>query len=910
MAAGRSSKEITMTMFATDVDADALLSDAGIVRIRSARPDDAPALRKMYGRVSPDTLYLRFFTLSAEVAGEDIDRLTRPADDGHYSLVAEIRGEIVGVATYERLDDPAEAEVAFLVADAYQGRGVGMLLLEHLATVATTQGIVTFVAETLPANARMLHVFSDAGFPVSTKLSNSVVRVVVPLRFDEDFRSAVDAREARADAASLRRVLRPASVVVVGAGSDPAGLGHQVLANIVRGGYRGDLYAVNRSGHRVVGVRAFTDLVSIPGPIDIVVVAVPAASALDVVREAATRGVAGVVMITAGFAEVGAAGRQQQAELVRICRDAGMRLIGPNCMGIANAAADVALNATFTPTAPPPGGIGLMSQSGAVGIAALDYAARSGLGLSTFVSAGNKADVSGNDLLCFWEQDDATTVCALYLESFGNPRKFARIAARVSRSKPIVAVKSGRTVAGSRGAASHTAAAATPDVAVDSLFDQAGVTRVDSLGELFDVATLFDLAPLPRGRRVAIVGNSGGPGVLAADACESAGLEVVELGATTRRRLAGLLPAGAAIANPVDLLAAADPASFEAALRVLLEDPDVDSVITVYTPIQPGSEIGISRAIATVQADRPGKPILACFLGLIEMPKELRSHDGPPLVPFYSFPEPAARALAAVARYAAWRQRPAGAIREFQGVDLVSARTIVQRTLAESPKGRWLDASAAVDLVASHGINVARSVQVQDADEAVTVAEQIGYPVVLKAAGGELVHKTELGGVRLNLGSPEEVAGAFKAMARDLGDSMGGAIVQPMIGAGVETAIGVVADPTFGPLVMVGLGGVASDLLADRAFHMLPMTAEDAQRQIRSLRAAPLLFGYRNTPRCDVGALEEMVLRVAQLATNVPELAELDLNPVTVSPSGAIAVDVKVRLRPAGGSDPLSRRLR
>jgi acyl-CoA synthetase (NDP forming) len=615
-------------------------------------------------------------------------------------------------------------------------------------------------------------------------------------------------------------------------------------------------------------------------------------------------------MITAGFAEAGAAGRQQQAELVRICRDAGMRLIGPNCMGIANAAADVALNATFTPTAPPPGGIGLMSQSGAVGIAALDYAARSGLGLSTFVSAGNKADVSGNDLLCFWEQDDATTVCALYLESFGNPRKFARIAARVSRSKPIVAVKSGRTVAGSRGAASHTAAAATPDVAVDSLFDQAGVTRVDSLGELFDVATLFDLAPLPRGRRVAIVGNSGGPGVLAADACESAGLEVVELGATTRRRLAGLLPAGAAIANPVDLLAAADPASFEAALRVLLEDPDVDSVITVYTPIQPGSEIGISRAIATVQADRPGKPILACFLGLIEMPKELRSHDGPPLVPFYSFPEPAARALAAVARYAAWRQRPAGAIREFQGVDLVSARTIVQRTLAESPKGRWLDASAAVDLVASHGINVARSVQVQDADEAVTVAEQIGYPVVLKAAGGELVHKTELGGVRLNLGSPEEVAGAFKAMARDLGDSMGGAIVQPMIGAGVETAIGVVADPTFGPLVMVGLGGVASDLLADRAFHMLPMTAEDAQRQIRSLRAAPLLFGYRNTPRCDVGALEEMVLRVAQLATNVPELAELDLNPVTVSPSGAIAVDVKVRLRPAGGSDPLSRRLR
>ncbi|MGH8889245.1 MAG: GNAT family N-acetyltransferase [Acidothermaceae bacterium] len=899
-----------MTALAGGVDADALLSDAGIVRIRSARPADAAALREMYAKLSADTLYLRFFTVSPGVVGEDVERLTRAADNEHHSLVAEIRGEIVGVATYERLDEPSRAEVAFLVDDAHQGRGVGMLLLEHLATVATSQGIVTFVAETLPANARMLHVFSDAGFPVSTTLSTNVVQVEVPLRFDEAFRLAVDAREARADARSLQRVLAPQSVVVVGAGSDPAGLGHQVLANIVRGGYRGSLSAVNRSGHRVVGVRAFTDLSDVPGPIDVVVVAVPASGTLDVARAAAMRGAAGLVVITAGFAEVSPAGKREQAELVRICRDAGMRLIGPNCMGIANAAADVALNATFCPVTPPPGGIGLMSQSGAVGIAALDYAARSGIGLATFVSAGNKADVSGNDLLCFWEEDDATKVCALYLESFGNPRKFARVAARVSKRKPIVAVKSGRTVAGSRGALSHTAAAATPDVAVDSLFDQAGVTRVDSLGELFDVATLFDLAPLPRGRRVAIVGNSGGPGVLAADACESAGLEVVELGETTRRRLAGLLPAGAAIGNPVDLLAAADPLSFEAALRVLLDDPDIDAVITVYTPIQPGSEVGISRAVATVQADQPGKPILACFLGLVAIPQELRAHDGRPVVPFYSFPEPAARALAAAVRYAKWRDRPAGFSRDFDGIDLVAARTLVRETLREHPEGGWLEASKATALVATHGVNVAHCAFVSDADSAVETAAEIGFPVVLKAAGGALVHKTELGAVRLNLRTPEAVERAFIEMATHLGDQMGGAIVQPMIGGGVETAIGVVADPTFGPLVMVGLGGVASDLLADRAFHMLPMTVEDAKRQVRSLRAAPLLFGYRNTPLCDVEALEEMVLRVAQLATNVPELAELDLNPVTVSPTGAIAVDVKVRLRPATGDDPLTRRLR
>lgn len=899
-----------MSVFAADVDADALLTEAGIVRIRSARPEDAAALRALHERLSPDTLYLRFFTMSPSLIGAEVDRLTRPADEGHHSLVAEIHREVVGVATYERLAAPGEAEVAFLVDDAHQGRGVGMLLLEHLATVATTQGIVTFVAETLPANARMLHVFSDAGFPVTTRLGDGVVHVVVPLRFDEEFRRAVDAREARADAASLQRVLAPRSVVVVGAGADPAGLGHQVLANIVRGGYQGRLLAVNRSGHSVSGVPAYADLRAVPDPVDVVVVAVPSPSVLQVARAAATRDVAGLVVITSGFAEVGEAGRLEQAELVRICRDAGMRLVGPNCMGIANAAEGVRLNATFTPAPPPSGGIGLMSQSGAVGIAALDYAARSGLGLSTFVSAGNKADVSGNDLLCYWEQDPATTVCALYLESFGNPRKFSRIASRVGRRKPVVAVKSGRTVAGSRGAASHTAAAATPDVAVDSLFDQAGVIRVDSLADLFDVATVFDLAPLPRGRRVAIMGNSGGPGVLSADACEGAGLEVVELSEPTRRRLRDLLPQGAAIGNPVDLLAAADPRSFEAVLRVLLEDSDVDSVITVYTPIQPGSQVGISRALTAVHADLPGKPVLACFLGVTAMPEELRSPAGRPVVPFFSFPEPAARALAAAVRYAAWQRRPDGTTAELGGVDLTVARGIVNDHVARYPEGGWLDAQAAADLVATHGVRVARSRQVTGVEEAVTAAVQLGFPIALKAAGGQLVHKTEHGGVALNLSTPDEVAAAFTRMVDALGEAMGGAVVQEMVGPGIETALGVVADPTFGPLVMVGLGGVASDLLADRAFHLLPMSVEDADRLIRSLRAAPLLFGYRNTAPCDVDDLRAMLLRVAQLAVNVPELAELDLNPVTVSPTGAVAVDVKVRLRPATGRDPLSRQLR
>ena len=890
-----------------DVDADALLTDAGIVRIRSARRADAQQLRAMYDRVSPDTLYLRFFTMSRTLMERDIDRLTRPPDAEHVSLVAEVRGAVVGVATYERGDEPGEAEVAFIVDDAFQGRGVGMLLLEHLAAVASRHGVVRFVADTLPANARMLHVFADAGFPVQTTLGQGVVRVVMPLRFDEEFRRAVDIREARADATSLRRVLAPASVVVVGAGADPAGLGHQVLANIVRGGYGGALHAVNRSGHRIAGVRAFKDLSAVPGQIDVVVVVVPAGAVLGVAAAAAARGAAGLVVITAGFAEIGAVGARQQAELVRICRDAGMRLIGPNCMGISNT--DVALNATFSPTVPPAGGIGLMSQSGAVGVAALDYAARTGLGVSSFVSAGNKADVSGNDLLCFWEHDSATRVCALYLESFGNPRKFARIAARVGRSKPVVAVKSGRTVAGTRGAASHTAAAATPDVAVDSLFDQAGVIRVRSLAELFDVSTLLDLAPLPRGRRVAIIGNSGGPGVLAADACEGDGLDVVELGDTTRRRLSALLPPGAAVGNPVDLLAAADPVSFEAALRVLLEDSDVDAILTVYTPIQTGSEAGIARAIATVQADRPDKPILACFLGLPAVPKELRNAAGRPVVPCYAFPEPAANALAAAVRYASWLLRSEGTARVFEDIDLVRARSIVDHALIGKPDGGWLEAHVAAELVATHGVTVAAGTHVGDAAAAAAAAIAIGFPVALKAAAGALVHKTELGGVRLHLQTPDEVAAAFTAMSGEIGDAMGGAIVQPMVAAGLETAIGVVADPTFGPLVMVGLGGVASDLLADRAFQLLPLTVEAAQRQIRSLRAAPLLFGYRNTPSATWRRSRTCCFGLRNWPPTFL-VAELDLNPVIVSTTGAIAVDVKVRLQPASADDPLVRRLR
>ena len=894
-----------------DVDVDALLVDAGIARIRTVRPSDAAVLHRMYDRASADALLMRFFSVSEVNSRRDVERMTRPPDDDHGSLLAQLGDEVVGVASFERLDDnPTAAEFAVLVDDAQHGRGIGMLLLEHLSTLATMCGVSRFVAEVMPSNASMLHLFRDAGLPMAKQTGTNVVHVELPLQFDGYFRRAVGTREALADAKSLARILAPASVVVVGAGVDPAGVGHQILANIVRGGYRGALHAVNRSGHRVAGVRSHRSLAEVPQPVDVVIVAVPANEVLGVAHEAAAGGAAGLVVVAAGFAEVGPAGQLRQDELVRACRSTGMRLIGPNCSGIANADPAVALNATLSPTMPARGGIGLMAQSGAVGTAALAYAARVGVGISSFVSAGNKADVSGNDLLCAWEADSATRVCALYLESLGNPRKFARIAARVGRSKPVVVVKSGRTEPASRLDDSLLATAATADIAADTLFEQAGVTRVESLAELFDVATLFDLAPLPSGRRVAIVANGAGPGLLAADACGAAGLDVVALGDVTRRRLAGLLQAGATIRNPVNLDAAADPVSFEAALRVLLDDADVDAVIAVYAPIQSGLGGAFARAITTVRADVDTKPVLACFLGVVDAPAELRSSSGRLLAPYFAFPEPAAKALGAAARYATWRQRPSGNEREFHDVDLASARTIVSNGLAGT-SDLWLDAKDAAALVASYGVTVTPSVLVKTAAHAAAAATSLGYPVVLKVAAGAVTDKSGRGGVRLNLRSAAEVAAAYKAMEDHLGDVMIDAIVQPMVKPGIEAAIGVVADPRFGPVVTVGLGGMLGDLLSDRAFHLLPLTAEDAARQIRSLRMAPLLSGYRGAPPADVSALEEMVLRAAAMAADIPELAELDMNPVIVNADGAFAVDVKVRLQSAPApSDPLARNLR
>ncbi|HEY8524666.1 MAG TPA: GNAT family N-acetyltransferase [Acidimicrobiales bacterium] len=905
---------------------DVVLVDGGTVRVRPIEPDDGPALVAFHGRLSPDTVHSRFFTAKPRLSDAEVERFTHVDHDRRVALVAELGGEIVGVSRYDRTGDEREAEVAFVVADEHQGRGIGTVLLEHLAAAARERGVVRFVAEVLPGNRRMLEVFEAAGFAERSRYDDGVVHVELAIEPTERARAAAEAREHRAEAASVARLLTPRAVAVIGASRNPATVGHQVLLNLLNGGFDGTVYPVNPGATHVASVRAYPSVLDVPDPVDLAVIAVPAGAALDVVEQCARKGVRGLVVLSAGFGEV-AGGGDAQRRLRDAARRHGMRLVGPNCLGVANTA--VGLNATFSPFAPRPGRVGMMSQSGALGIAVLERSARLGLGVSSFVSVGNKADVSGNDLLQFWEEDPNTDVVLLYLESFGNPGKFSRIARRVSRRKPIVAVKSGRSAAGVRAASSHTAAMASPDVAVDALFRQTGVVRVDTLDELFDMALLLESQPLPAGRRVAIVGNSGGPGILAADACAAAGLEIPELSAETQAALREVVDPNAAIGNPVDLVASATPAVYDAALRLVLADENVDAVLVICTPTFAAPPGEVAEVLPRV-APGGAKPVVGCFLAASGVPPLVGAGAGSDRgaagggreagggrdrsaavggdrdrsVPIFASPEPAARALARAVTYAQWRQRPTGALPDLDGFDPERARAVVDRFLAGSGDGGWLPADQVDELLGAAGIAYVRSVPVGGADEAAKVAADLGLPVALKASGPDLVHKSDEGGVRLGLDSGTAVADAYREMADRLGDRMTGAVVQQMAEPGVETIAGVVQDPLFGPLVMFGLGGVATELLGDRSFRILPLTDLDAAELVRSLRSSPLLFGYRGAPPADVAALEDTLQRVARLAGVVPEIAELDLNPVIVSPSGAVAVDCRARVAPVPKRPP------
>ena len=895
----------------SDYAGDVVLADGATVHMREMRADDEPRLARMYERLSSDSVYFRFFSPVPRATATALE-LSKLGEPGHVARVAVLGGEVVAAARYDVVS-PGVAEVAFVVADEHQGRGVGTLLLEHLAVIARSMGIHTFAADTLPSNTKMLGMFAAAGWARDCHFDDGTVRTRFLIEPSESSSAAIADREHIAEAASMARLLSPRTVAVIGASREPGKIGNAVMQNLVGQGFAGIVYPVNPNTASVAGMPAFASVLDIPGPVDLAVVVRPAQDVLGIVEECARKQVHALVILSAGFAEMGDAGAQLQHAIVATARANGMRVVGPNCLGIANTDPSVRLNATFAPTPPVEGNVAFLSQSGGLGIELLSQATARGIGISEFVSVGNKSDVSGNDLLQYWEDDPRTGVILLYLESFGNPRKFARIARRISRHKPIVAVKSGRTPAGSRAASSHTAALASSDVAVDALFRQAGVIRVDTLEELLDTAQMLSAQPIPRGPRVAIVGNAGGPGILAADACAGAGLRVEELSPETQATLRSFATAGAALQNPVDLGAAASTEQFARAVPAVLADDGVDAVIVVYAPPVVTDASSVARAVAdAVAASGSDKPVLACFLGRLEVADELRGDNtGRRTIPTFAFPEAAARALGRAAGLAAWRARPEGALPQLAGLDVDASAQLIASRLVQTPDGSWLDEADVDALLLSFGIPTIDAQRVRDVEGAVVAADELGYPVALKVGAADVVHKTDGGGVALGLDSATAVRRAFDDMHARFGETMDGAVVQCMAPAGLEVIVGVTQDPLFGALLLFGLGGVTAELLADRALRILPLTDEDAHELVRSLRTSPLLFGYRGAPALDVAALEDVIMRVAQLAEDVPEITEMDLNPIIVHEHGVVVVDGKARFAPAPlGTPPGLRRMR
>jgi acetyl coenzyme A synthetase (ADP forming)-like protein len=899
-------------VYPAEWESDVVLADGDLVHVRPVRPDDDARMREFYSRLSDESIYLRFFSPVPRDTAAQLERLTLIDYRDHMSLVALIGDEVVAAARYDRTE-ARTAEVAFTVQDDQHGRGLATLLLEHLAVIARFHDVDRFVADTLPGNHKMLNVFAAAGWDVDRRYADGTVRVNFSIEPTDVSRAAIERREHVAEAASIARILAPESIAVIGASRDAGTVGHAVFTNLLEYGFQGPAYPVNPATVSVAGVRAYPSVLDVPDDVDLAIIVVPAAAVLEVVEQCARKNVRGVVIISAGFAETGDEGAALQRQVVETARAHGMRVVGPNCLGILNTAPDVQMNASFSPVTPPHGNVAFLSQSGGLGIELMTRAARTGIGVSTFVSVGNRADVSGNDLLQHWSDDPETGVILLYLESFGNPQKFARLARRVARAKPIIAVKGARTPAGSRAASSTGPALATPDVAVDALFRQAGVIRVDTLGELLETAQLLAHQPLPAGRRVAVIGNTGGPLILAADACIGAGLDVPELSAATQAQLQSLVSYEAAAHNPVDLVASASPETFARALEIVLDDDSIDAVLVVIVPPVLTAADDVAHAIARATTNAGERPVVACFLGQDGVPEPLRTDANGRSIPSFAFPESAARALSRAADLADWRDRPVGTIPHLGGIDIDEGRAIARSFLRAhpSPDGAWLPATVAAQLCGAFGVPVVASHAAMSANGAVEAADALGYPVAVKAGAADIAHKTDAGAVFLGCTTEHEVREAFATIEERLGAHMGGVVVQPMVGPGVETIVGVTHDPSFGPLVLFGMGGTMAELLGDRALRILPLTDVDATELVHSLGGAPLLFGYRGRPAVDVAALEDVLLRIGRLAEDVPEVAEMDLDPVIVSKRGAIAVDVKVRVAPPAATNPADlRRLR
>lgn len=862
-------------------EADVLLRDGRTAHIRPIRPEDAELLVEFYSRVSDESKYYRFFSPMPVLSEKDVRRFTQVDYSDRVAFVILVGGQMIAVGRYDKAG-PDNAEVAFLVEDAHQGRGIGQLLLEHLAQAGRERGIEKFVAEVLPDNRKMIHTFRDAGYQMVSGYEDGVMMLEFRIDPTDTAMGVMEQREHRAESASIEKFFRPRSVAVIGASRRQDTIGQALVRNLVLGDFTGRIYVVNPSADAVAGMPAYSSVADIPGNVDVAIVAVPVDAVQDVVLDCAAKGVHGLVIISSGFAETGEEGRQRQRRLVGLSRSYGLRLIGPNALGVINTDPDVSLNASLSSVMPPRGRAGFFCQSGALGSAILEKVNNRGLGLSTFVSAGNRADVSGNDLLQYWEEDDATEVVLLYLESIGNPRKFSRITRRVSRRKPIIAVRSGRSTQGVPMGHAVRKIAAPPE-AVDAMFRQSGIIQVDTLDEMFDVAQLLAHQPLPRGRRIAIVGNSDALGLLAADAAASVGLVVNK---------------------HVALGADAGAEDFEDALDDAIDDPEVDAVAAIYIPPLNLSGEDVANVLAAV-GEQSDKPLVSTFLGAEGVPELLRVPDvagstaGRGSVPSYPAVEAAIRALAGVVEYAVWLRTPATHPAEEATVDRQAARRLVNELLMKHPEGHDLDPAEQRTLLSAYGIDLAETRPVASLEEAVDAGEALGWDVVLKATARHLRHRPDMAHVWRNIDNADEMRDAWQTLCEVITHpEAAGFVVQKMAPPGVPVGISTMEDPLFGPVLSFGIGGPLTELLGDRAYRIPPLAEHDAQDMVREIKASPLLFGYRGSEIVDVTEIERLLHRVAQLQHDLPQIRSLELPLILAGAEGAAVIGGSVRIEP------------
>ncbi|UOX90647.1 GNAT family N-acetyltransferase [Amycolatopsis sp. FBCC-B4732] len=874
----------------------ALLAGGDVVLVRPLHPADTAEVLALHTRLTRQDTYFRFFG-----APSGLDKLaagmTAEAGPGHYAVGCYRRGELLGVANYEVLEGSTDAEVALVVDASVRTQGVATLLMEHLVSHARKTGLRRFLAEVLAENAKVIHVFKDLGLSFEASIGGPERDVVMKLDDDPAYLEAVLERDSVADAASLAHLFKPASIAVIGAGRRPGSVGHAVLANLAASAYRGPVEVVNPHARVILGVPSVPTVAELSRTPELAVVCLPAPAAAEAVEACGRRGVRAIVVISSGLT-----GTEHGDRVHAAVREYGMRLVGPNCLGVVSTDPACPYDLTFLATRIRPGTIGVVTQSGGVGIALAESLDDLGLGVSTLVSTGDKYDVSGNDLLMWWTADRRTELAVLYLESFGNPRKFSLLARRLAKTRPVLAVRSGSGDTAQRAAASHTAAAATPAVTRDALFEQAGVIAVDTVAELVDVIAGLSWQLLPGGPRVAVVSNAGGAGVLAADACEREGLVMAELSDDTRARLAKVLPPEAAVRNPVDTTAAVAPGVFADALRAVLADDGVDAVIAATVPTavgDPGTSLAdvLPPEYKTVFAVRPGQRARVAPLV-----------PGTGVTACYDDPAAAAAVLARLVRYEQWLNRPE------TGEDLTPLEDPdALRAFAAGREG-WLPPADAAELLRLADIPMVETHYVEAGDSMAAAAADVGSPVVLKADADGLLHKTAGGGVLLNVHGADRILEAFRTLRSRFGAKLRGVTVQPMAEPGRELLVGVRSDPVFGPLVVFGLGGVDTDLIADHAARLAPLTGTDADLLLDGLRSAKALWG---SGQLDRAAVRDLLLKVSRLAELVPELAELDLNPVRVrardnrgSAPGCLALDVRARLEPSAAPDPFLRRLR